>query len=604
MSSRWPAGLAGASRGSARRFVGALAGAIVLSQAVGVPSAVAVGGTIQIAASAQRITVGEDVTISGTLSAGAGCVDGRQLVLEWRRVDSSVFEEVAQGPAGSDGTFAFGDGELHTGAYRVTAPADGACEEAISDDALVGVRARVEATISTRTPAAGSCPKVTAIVTPPKPAQTVELERRVDGGWTRLEILLLDAGSHAIAHPCLGWQDVGPVRLRVQWPMQDTLNEPASGAIGALRVEPAGWMRDIEDLVEGRAMSVSVGEAGTFLYGKAPDVPRTPASNEKLLLSMALLDEFGADLRIRTTAAAAGDPVDGVIEGDLWLLGRGDPEVDRGTLAVLAGRIRAAGVRRLDGRVLGATTFFRRDWDAPGWHANARDYVARPTALTFDGNLTPDGRHEPDPEARAAEVLTEELEEAGIDVRGRPGSGRPPRGLTDVAAVRSRTLRALLARLLRPSDNFYAEVLGKRLGVAEAGAPGTIAKGAAALSGWAEGNGVAFTLNDSSGMSYRNRVSAEGIVRLLWVAEQAPWSDDLFEALPEGGQGTLRERLHGVQVRAKTGTLTGISALSGWVWLERSESWAEFSILSSGMPKWTASGLEDRIVRLVQNRAG
>ncbi len=57
MSGRRPRGLAGASRGSARRFVGALAGAIVLSQAVGVPSAVAVGGTIQIAASAQRITV-------------------------------------------------------------------------------------------------------------------------------------------------------------------------------------------------------------------------------------------------------------------------------------------------------------------------------------------------------------------------------------------------------------------------------------------------------------------------------------------------------------------------------------------------------------------
>lgn len=351
-------------------------------------------------------------------------------------------------------------------------------------------------------------------------------------------------------------------------------------------------------------MSVSVGEDGVFLYGRAPDAPRTPASNEKLILSMALLDAFGADFRIRTNAGAIDDPTDGVIDGDLWILGHGDPEIDRGSLAALAGRIRASGVRRVDGRVLGSTSFFGRDWDAPGWHENARDYVARPTALSFEGNLTRRGEHVRDPEARAAEVLTEELEAAGVDVRGRPGSGRAPAGLTDVAAVRSRPLRALLARLLRPSDNFYAEVLGKRLAVSTAGTPGTIAKAASAISAWVEGSEVSFTLNDASGMSYRNRVSAEGIVRLLWTAEQAAWGEDLFAALPEGGQGTLRERLHTVRLRAKTGTLTGISALSGWVWLERSETWAAFSILSSGMPKSAASGMEDRIVRLLQNRAG
>jgi D-alanyl-D-alanine carboxypeptidase/D-alanyl-D-alanine-endopeptidase (penicillin-binding protein 4) len=175
--------------------------------------------------------------------------------------------------------------------------------------------------------------------------------------------------------------------------------------------------------------------------------------------------------------------------------------------------------------------------------------------------------------------------------------------LTDVATVRSAPLEHLLVKLLRPSDNFLAEMLGKRLGAETAGIPGTIAKGAAAIESWVDGHGVDFTSYDNSGLSYANRVTADGIVRLLWEAEAASWGDDLLRALPEGGQGTLRDRLANVRVRAKTGTLTSISALSGWVWLERLDAWGEFSILSDGMSKTTASDLEDRIARIVQNNA-
>jgi D-alanyl-D-alanine carboxypeptidase len=59
-----------------------------------------------------------------------------------------------------------------------------------------------------------------------------------------------------------------------------------------------------------------------------------------------------------------------------------------------------------------------------------------------------------------------------------------------------------------------------------------------------------------------------------------------------------------VQVRAKTGTLTDVSALSGWVFSERRDAWIEFSILSAGMSKPLASQIEDRIVRILANEAG
>jgi D-alanyl-D-alanine carboxypeptidase len=93
------------------------------------------------------------------------------------------------------------------------------------------------------------------------------------------------------------------------------------------------------------------------------------------------------------------------------------------------------------------------------------------------------------------------------------------------------------------------------------------------------------------------------MLKLLWVADAAAWGPVLRDALATGGQGTLEDRLHGVRVRAKTGTLDGVSALSGWVWLEKEGTWTEFSILSRGMPKWVASSIEDAIVRVLTNNA-
>jgi len=586
---------------SFRRALGALAGSFLVTLATVTPAS-AVAGAVELTPSASRIDLGDAVTLAGALTSSEACTAGRTVFLEWRAADSTAFATVAQGTTADDGTFSFTQTQQHTGDYRASVTAGGSCEAAVSGTATVRVRARVDSTLLAGSLEAGSCVEVTATVTPPKPGQVVELQRRSAGAWTTLETLTLDDGSRTSARPCFGWEDVGIVRLRARWPAQDQVNEAATGPTLAFQIELAGWMARIEELVAGRAISVSVGEAGTFLYERAPDAPGTPASNEKLLLSMALLDTFGADDRIRTRVASDA-AVGEILRGDLWILGRGDPELDRGTLVALAREVANAGIERITGRVLGSTTYFRRDWDATGWNDAARDYVARPTALVFDGNLDARGRDLRDPEARAAEVLTDALEDLGVAVRGRAGSGPPPDPLTEVASVRSRAMQAMLVKLLRPSDNFYAEVLGKRLGVAVRGTPGTIAKGAATLEAWVDTAGAEVDLHDCSGLSYANRVTAAGIVQLLWAAEAAPWGTDLFDALPSGGQGTLRDRFARVEVRAKTGTLTDISALSGWVWLERTETWGEFSILSSGMGKSEASDLEDRIVRILQNQA-
>jgi serine-type D-Ala-D-Ala carboxypeptidase/endopeptidase (penicillin-binding protein 4) len=276
--------------------------------------------------------------------------------------------------------------------------------------------------------------------------------------------------------------------------------------------------------------------------------------------------------------------------------------VNRVRLERLARSVLEAGIRRIRGSVLGSKTYFSRDWWAPGWKRDfPRDHVALPTALTFRGNQLR-GRHISDPERRAAVTLTRALRRLGVRVDGKPGSGRSPSGLVEVARVGSPPLADLLRVMNVYSSNFYAEVLAKRLGVAGHGVPGTISKGSATAAAWADAHGVQVTAHDGSGLSYRNRATARGLARLLGMAEEEPWGLALRSSLPAPGQGTLRHRLKGVLVRAKTGTLRRISALSGWVWLEHRQAWAEFSILSSGISIYSAKAIEDKVVRILAER--
>jgi D-alanyl-D-alanine carboxypeptidase/D-alanyl-D-alanine-endopeptidase (penicillin-binding protein 4) len=558
-----------------------------------VPSALAETATAMLSASASIVNFGEAVTVSGSISADPGCIGGRNVTLQWQPDDASAFADVATGTTTADGSFTFVQTQPHTGRYGARIQADASCLASTSNQVVVRVREMVDAALVAGPTDAGSCVDVSTSVRPERPGQFVELQGRTRQGWRLIERLTLDPASQALASPCFTSRDAGAVRLRVRWVAQDTLNETGSSPVLAFEVSKAPWMHQIDRAIGSRRVSVAVGEDRALLYDRAASRPRTPASNEKLLLSMTLYDTFGADFRITTSVAASGG-TSGAVR-NLWILGQGDPGVGPATLGALARKVAGAGIERVGGRVFGSTGYFRRDWDAPGWNNVARDYVNRPTALVFDRNAGAD------PEREAAKTLTTKLEALGVPVRGNPGSGRPPGGLPTIASVRSGPLQKLLTKMLRPSDNFVAETLGKRLGVETRGVPGTIAKGAAAIQAWTDAHGTGFTLNDSSGLSYANRVTAEGIVRLLWFAEDQPWGKDLRRALPTGGQGTLRHRLRGVDVRAKTGTLDDVSALSGWV-RAHSGGWVEFSVLSYGMSKSTASAIEDRIVVVLQNQ--
>jgi D-alanyl-D-alanine carboxypeptidase len=387
-----------------------------------------------------------------------------------------------------------------------------------------------------------------------------------------------------------------------------TLIPPAAARVG--------WKRDLDRIVRGKPVGVHVRDDGDTIYSHASKKRRVPASNQKLLLSMALLDRLDARDTLPTSGVGRR-PSGRVLKGNLYVLGRGDPSLAssgpfaRGLalkptyIGQLARKIKKAGVRRIKGRVVGSKTYFAHDWWANGWKSFfPASEIALPAALNINGNVHK-GRHTSKPELRLAKELTKRLRAMGVRVGGKPRSGGAPPDYARhlVAKVESPQLGAMLRHTNRQSSNFFAEVLGKLLAVQRSGAPGTIARGARTIEMWAASHNVRVKASDSSGLSYANRVSPRGLSRLLSVAESRPWGGRLRSMLPTGDQGTLERRLKGLPVRAKTGTLENVSTLSGWVRLKRGGSWAEFSIMSRGMSKARAVQIEDRIVRLLRKRA-
>ncbi len=372
----------------------------------------------------------------------------------------------------------------------------------------------------------------------------------------------------------------------------------------------AWWVEKIDKLLAGKPFSLEVRLAGETLYSRRAENDRIPASVQKLMLSMALFETFGANKRFATRLAARERNKE-VIAGDLWVVGSGDPTVagnphyltamPRGATDIqkLVIALRREGVRVIEGNVMAATGPFERDWYAPGWKPYfPTSEVGLPSALAFNGNVNK-GQYTKNPERLLAESLHKRLRRSGISIAGGAGSGPAPNGLRTIAEVQSPKLASLARFMNRKSSNFFAEILGKRLGARRFGPPGTIAKGARAIASFARDGGVRIDSFDSSGLSYENRVSASELASLLEQVENEPWAGVLRRGLAGGGEGTLEDRLHDVLIRAKTGTLVDISALAGWVWLNKQKAWAEFAILSRGIDKSRAIQIEDKVVRIL-----
>ncbi|MCH0540706.1 D-alanyl-D-alanine carboxypeptidase/D-alanyl-D-alanine-endopeptidase [Streptomyces sp. MUM 203J] len=320
---------------------------------------------------------------------------------------------------------------------------------------------------------------------------------------------------------------------------------------------------------------------GRQLYGNGATTPLTPASTVKLVTTAAALSALGPDHRLTTTVVA--DPAH---PGHLTLVGGGDPTLTRARLKALAkDTARALPARKKpDDGGEGAPRKVTLAYDTSLYSGPVRhpigvnDNLAPVTALMtdearLDKSVSGPAPRAADPAGDTARTFAALLKAQGVRVTGAPAQARAPKGAGELARTHSAPVSALVERTLTYSDNDLAEALARHTALAT-GHPASFDGAGRALRAQLAALGVppdGARFHDGSGLDRRNRVSARVLTTVLTRAAdpERPALRSVLTGLPVGGfTGTLKTRYGSDSpgaglVRAKTGTLTGVNALSG-----------------------------------------
>lgn len=299
-----------------------------------------------------------------------------------------------------------------------------------------------------------------------------------------------------------------------------------------------------------------------------------PASTVKILVASAAINVLGVDYAF-TTKVVGSAPVDGVVNGDIVLIGGGDPllsgdwypnsNLDRypvfghTSLDELARSLAANGVTTIAGRVLGDGSRYDDEWYYDDWGPGIAGIEAGPidALMANDARVEGDDYRALDPVAGASREFVQRLNAAGIRVLGGSGVGSPSLDAIELATVTSSPLSVVIAEMLQNSDNNTAEMLVKEIGL-HSGGVGNRRDGLAAVQNSLRSQGVNLVdlqLVDGSGLSNLARVRCQTLVDTLTVADSA-----VIDGLAVAGvSGTLTSvftegPMTGV-LKAKTGTL-------------------------------------------------
>ncbi len=344
--------------------------------------------------------------------------------------------------------------------------------------------------------------------------------------------------------------------------------------------------------------------------------PRILASNAKLFTTTAALSRFGTEGTLGTEVLGKGElDTEGVFRGALYLRGGGDPTFGSrrfttrsygggATVQDLAALLEEIGIERVTGRVYGDESAFDSLRGGPESGYGVSPWVGPLSALSYNrGLFTESGRgYQASPPAFAAARLDEALEARGVRVRLKPRAGLTPSDARVLASVDSPPMSRLIRLTNKPSDNFFAEILLKAL-ADQAGGAGTTAGGARIAVAHARGLGVRATLADGSGLSRSDRASPQGVVRLLTAMYRSDDYDVFVDSLPIAGKdGTLFDRMRSgparFRCRGKTGTLSNVSALSGYCEARSGDNYA-YSILMNGVYPTGARRLQDLMLQSI-----
>lgn len=349
-----------------------------------------------------------------------------------------------------------------------------------------------------------------------------------------------------------------------------------------------------------------------------------PASTAKWVTAAVAADTLSLDHQFTTRVGATGYTEGAVLIGDLVLKGGGDPSFGdpdpRAVVAQIVQIVRDVGVERIVGSVVVDASAFDGPPHGPGWMwDDLRFAYSAPYGATNIGhNLLVDGiaceaQNGPgtplvDPALCLGTAVHDALVDNGIPVDG-VAVRSVPEAVT-LAVLPSAPLRDLVRKMLVESDNLYAECILRALDRSEPEEDGVARDRVTEV---LQAAGVApggVKLVDGSGLSRYSQVSAEAMVRIAaWIPQQ-PWGPELVSLLPVAGrEGTLQGRMVGTaaegQVRAKTGSMSGVRNIVGYV---RSAGGEElvFAMLLNGLavPPSEAIAVQDRVMALLAASKG
>ncbi|WP_433259121.1 D-alanyl-D-alanine carboxypeptidase/D-alanyl-D-alanine endopeptidase [Streptosporangium sp. CA-135522] len=406
-----------------------------------------------------------------------------------------------------------------------------------------------------------------------------------------LQLFVVAAGAHLLTSGLLDEreQDVAAPAKPPPVPVITASPVLAAGGSGPLPAKGtlAGRLtRALGDPALGGHVGAAVLDAqtGATLFGSGADTGITPASTTKLVTSVASLASLGPDARLSTRVVRGSSP------GSIVLVGGGDPTLTArrpsgvpvypqpASLVVLAQRtaqaLKAAGTTKAT--VSYDDSLYTGPRTATTWKPNyvPEGSVAPVTALMADeGRVAPGSRQRvSDPSRAACTAFVSLLSKYGVSVSRSAGRSKAPAGAQEIARVESAPVYALVERALTLSDNDLAEALARQVALKE-GRPASFDGAAEAvrqvLTRLKAAEGV--QIFDGSGLSPKNRIAPASLARLVAVAVSPanPHLHPIVSGMPIAGfSGTLGHRFaksdsaYGL-IRAKTGTLDGVSALAG-----------------------------------------
>lgn len=301
-----------------------------------------------------------------------------------------------------------------------------------------------------------------------------------------------------------------------------------------------------------------------------------PASTMKAITAITALDRLGGSYQFKTELCYTGQVDSCVLQGDVYCVGGFDPRFNTDDMRAFVEGLHKMGIDTIRGNLYADKSMKDADLLGEGWCWDDDNPVLSPLLISRKDQFM--------------DRFYTELRKAGIYLAGAIGNKRKPHEASCIVR-RFHTIDQILMRMMKESDNLYAEAMFYQLAASTGNHPASAKSAKAVIRQLVNKlglDGSRYRFADGSGLSLYNYVSVELEVRLLRYAyENENIYNHLLPSLPIAGQdGTLRRRMRSQftsgNVRAKTGTLEGVSSLCGYLTASNGHRLC-FSIINQGV---------------------